>query len=63
MKLSITKKIAAFLILACATFAVLGYILYVCTYLVLNFNVETVLLAVITLPLFLFFFRFLWFEV
>ncbi len=63
MKRSMVKKASAFLILGVATFSVLGYILYVSTYLVLNFNLETIIVALVGLPAFIFFFNFLWSDV
>lgn len=61
--MSFSKKIIAFLLLTVATFAVLGYVLFLCTYVILNFSWQVLLLAVAGAPVFLFFFKLLWHDI
>ena len=61
--MSFSKKIIAFLLLTVAVFAVLGYVLFLCNYVILNFSWQVLLLAVAGAPVFLFFFKFLWHDI
>lgn len=61
--MSFSKKIILFLLLMVATFAVLGYVLFLCTFFILHFNWQTCLMAIFGLPIFLFFLNFLWNDI
>ncbi|GEN49157.1 hypothetical protein FD11_GL001407 [Ligilactobacillus pobuzihii E100301 = KCTC 13174] len=61
--MSFSKGILLFLLLMVATFVVLGYVLFLCTFLILHFNWQTCLIAIVGLPIFLFFLNFLWNDI
>lgn len=61
--MSFSKKLVLYFILFVSLLVVLGYTLFMCTYFLVNFSWQTFLWACLGLPLFLFFFNFLWREV
>lgn len=61
--MSLSKRFLLVFVLFVALVVVLSYVLFICTYFLLHFSWQTVVLALLGLPLFIFFFNFLWREV